>query len=243
MLRKMILVLIGGLALVLSITSTALADRRSYVWTYEYQTMPKGEMEVEFYNTTEVPDASNSKVNTWKPWVELEYGVTDHLDVSMYQQFKQTNGASSSSFEYDGFKLRTRYRLGEKGMYFVDPLLYLEYIRNDNLRNPNVLEGKVILAKDFFDRFNYSYNQIIKQELTTGATPTEHEYATGLSYEFSPQVKLGLESKGNYTSDKYYIGPTVSFASQKVWMSFGTAWGVSRKADDIQARMIIGVPL
>jgi len=27
----------------------ALADQRSYVWTYEYQTLPRGEAELEYY--------------------------------------------------------------------------------------------------------------------------------------------------------------------------------------------------
>jgi len=97
--------------------------------------------------TTELPDTDKSKVSTWKHWFELEYGITDHWDVSMYQQLKQSNTETSDKFEYDGFKLRTRYRNAEKNKLPIDTLLYLEYIRNDNLEKPNVLEGKVVLAK------------------------------------------------------------------------------------------------
>jgi len=35
----------------------------------------------------------------------------------------------------------------------------------------------------------------------------ENEYACGLNYEFNPRLKVGLESTGNYTEDKYYFGP------------------------------------
>ncbi|MDP2943604.1 MAG: hypothetical protein Q8O36_08900, partial [Candidatus Omnitrophota bacterium] len=99
------LLLFFSLILMFSVTSNSYADRRSYVWTYEYKTMPKGMAEVEYYLTAELPDIDKSKVNTWKHQLELEYGITDHWDVSMYQQFKQSNTETSDKFEYDGFKL------------------------------------------------------------------------------------------------------------------------------------------
>lgn len=221
-------------------TSNLYADRRSYVWTYEYITMPKGMAELEYYVTTIVPDANESDINTWKHWIELEYGITDHWDISMYQQFKQSNKASGSDFEYDGFKIRTRYRIGEKGKFLLDPLLYFEYIRNDDLSKPNVFEGKLILAKDI-DKFNFSYNQILKQELESDGE-TEHEYAFGINYEISPRFKLGLESKGNYSKGKYYFGPTISLATERFWTSFGIALGLNDRSDDLQTRIIVGIP-
>jgi len=223
-----------------SVTSNSYADRRSYVWTYEYKTMPKGMAEVEYYLTTELPDIDKSKVNTWKHQLELEYGITDHWDVSMYQQFKQSNTETSDKFEYDGFKLRTRYRIAEKNKLPVDTLLYLEYIRNDNLEKPNILEGKIVLAKDI-EKFNVAYNQILKQELDSDGE-TEHEYATGISYEFLPSLKFGVESKGNYSKEKYAIGPTLSFTTGRFWVSAGAVFGVNKKTDDLQTRMIVGIP-
>ena len=234
------LLLFFGLVLMFSVASNSYADRRSYVWTYEYKTMPKGMAEVEYYMTTELPDTGKSQVNTWKHWLELEYGITDHWDVSMYQQFKQSNSEKSDKFEYDGFKLRTRYRIAEKNKLPIDTLLYLEYIRNDNLEKPNVLEGKIVLAKDI-EKFNVAYNQILKQELDSDGV-TEHEYATGISYEFLPSLKLGMESKGNYSKDKYAVGPTLSLTTDRFWVSAGAVFGANEKTDDLQTRMIVGIP-
>jgi len=221
------------------ISEDALADRRSYVWTYEYQTMPKGMGEVEYYLTEEQPDIEKAKPSTWKHWIELEYGVTDHFDVSMYQQFKQSNKTSSSTFEYDGFKVRTRYRVLERGKLPVDVLFYLEYIRPGDFKKPNVLEGKIIFAKDIAN-FNIAYNQILKQELAS-AGKTEHEYAAGISYEITPTFKIGIESKGNYTDRKYYIGPTIGWATSKFWISAGVVGGLTNRSDDLQTRLIVGV--
>jgi len=186
------------------------ADRRSYVWTYEYQTMPKGHGEIEYYLTEEQKNIRKAKPNIWKHWIEIEYGITDHFDISMYQQFKQSNTATSNTFEYDGFKIRGRYRVLEKEKLPLDTLFYLEYIRNDNLDKPNVLEGKVIVAKDIWN-FNLAYNQIFKQELASGGK-TDYEYAAGISYPITPSFKIGLESKGNYADRKYYVGPTVAWS-------------------------------
>jgi len=202
--------------------------------------MPKGHAEIEYYLTEEQPDITKAKPNTWKHWFELEYGITDHWDISMYQQLKQTNTTSSNTFEYDGFKVRTRYRFMEKDELPLDTLLYLEYIRNDNLEKPNIIEGKVILAKDI-EKFNIAYNQILKQELTSDGK-TEHEYAAGLSYAVMSQFKIGVESKGNYTDGKYYVGPTASWSTKRFWISIGAIAGLNKKSDDLQTRMIIGVP-
>lgn len=229
------------LVLVLLGVNSAKGDRRSYVWTYEYQTMPKGESEVEYYLTTKVPDLHNyGNNNTWESQLEYEYGVTDRWDVSVYQRWKQTNSDSEDKFEYTGTKLRTRYRLGEKGMYPLDTLLYLEYIRPDSSNEAEIMEGKVIIAKDF-GKFNIAYNQILKVGINNNGG-NENEYALGMGYEFNPRWKVGLESAGNYTEDKYYIGPTVSWASKKFWVGVGLLRGLNDRSDDLRVRLIMGFP-
>ena len=239
MLRKSA-VLFLGLFICWGALKSAFADSRSYVWTYEYQSLPKGMAEVEYYLATQVPDTAKPEVNTWEHWVELEYGITNHWDVAMYQMWKQKNTATSSTSEYDGFKIRTRYRFGEKGQFFVDPLLYVEYIRDDDLSKPNVGEGKLILAKDM-GNFNISYNQIIERNLEREGKTT-YEYALGINYAFLPALKLGLESKGTYNERESSIGPTISLASKRFWVSIGAVFGLNKRTDDVQARMIVGVP-
>ena len=238
--KRMLSVLMACLLGTACISENALADRRSYVWTYEYQTLPKGSAELEFYLTEEQKNIDTAKPNVWKPQVELEYGVTDHFDLSMYQTVKQDNGVSKDTFSYDGFKIRARYRLFEKDALPLDVLFYLEYIRPGDFKKPNELEEKLILAKDI-GRFNISYNQIFKQELESGGH-AKYEYATGVSYEVTPYFKIGVESKGNYSDNKYYVGPTIGWASSKFWVNAGVVAGLTDKSDDMQARIIVGIP-
>jgi len=220
---------------------SAQADRRAYVWTYEYMTMPKGTAEVEYYLTLKVPDWDDfDAANTWEHQLELEYGLTDHWDVAVYQQWENTNTDIDDDFEYVGTKLRTRYRFAEKGTYPVDVLAYLEYKRPDGSEPDDAIEAKLILAKDF-GKFNVAYNQIVEQGLRHGGK-AEHEFASGLSYEFDPTLKLGLESTGNYSEDKFYCGPTVSLASKRFWLAAGVLGGLNDRSDDVRARLIFGIP-
>ena len=229
-----------GLVLTAGVISPVYADWRSYVWTYEYQTMPKGAAELEYYLTYQLPDRNKSGINTWKHWFEYEYGITNHWDISMYQMWKQANTASKSSFRYDGFKIRTRYRFGEKGQYLVDPLVYLEYIRDHDLSKPNVIEGKLILAKDI-GYLNISYNQIFERDLENRGK-NESEYAVGISYNVIPALKLGIESKGSYSKRETAVGPTLSWSAKRMWIALGSAWRLNRRTDDLEVRMLVGVP-
>ncbi len=235
------IVMIMMLAVILKVSGTAVADRRSYVWTYEYQTMPKGQSEIEYYLTHKVADFNRyHRKNVWDNQVEYEYGLTDRWDLAVYQRWEQTNTKSEDEFEYTGTKLRTRYRFSEKGVWPLDTLLYLEYIWPDYSGSPQKIEGKIILAKDF-GKYNLAYNQIIVKGINNNGV-TEHEYAIGLSYEFNPRLKIALESKGNFTEEKYYLGPTVSWATEKFWVNLGALRGLNDISDDFQIRLIVGIP-
>ncbi|MHC4752583.1 MAG: hypothetical protein ACYTFW_22270, partial [Planctomycetota bacterium] len=60
--------------------------------------------------------------------------------------------------------------------------------------------------------------------------------------EFNPIWKIGIESTGNLTGDKFYLGPTASWASEKVWISLGALRGLNDRSDDLRARLIMGFP-
>ncbi len=217
------------------------ADARNYVWTYEYMTMPEGAAEVEYYLTVKVPDTGVSEVSSWQHQVELEYGITPRWDVSMYQVWQEEQTGDGSEFGYEGFKVRTRYRLLEKGELPVDVLFYGEYERAADLLEDDVGEAKLVLSKEV-GKFDMSYNQVVERALT-GAGETEHKYAAGLGYEVRSGVHAGLESTGNYTESEFAMGPTVALARQRYFFSLGALAGLNDKAPDLQVRLIIGVGL
>jgi hypothetical protein len=204
-------------------------------------TMPKGELELEYYLDYRSPDWGNKSISRWTHQIELEYGITDHFDAALYQVFVQDN---ADGYKYDEMKLRMRYRLFEAGLFVVDPLLYLEYKRPSNSSDPNELEGKLILARDF-DQFNLAGNFILERELVSGAE-WETEYAIGAGYEIVPAFKAGAEAIGNFKSgdeNEILVGPTVSFAAEKFFITIGTLWGLNIQSDDFRLRYILGIEL
>lgn len=222
-----------------AICETCVADRRSYVWTYQYLTMPKGETELELYQTTRL----NLK-DEWEFRFEIEHGLTNNWDLSIYQIFKQKEG---SAFLWDAVQARTRYRLGEEGLWFVDPLLYLEYGRKIDLKAPNKLEAKLVLAKTV-SQFNVAFNPVYKYFFAPGS---EHELGldVGTSWEFHPAVSVGAESttriefKDGQSETSSYLGPTVSLASGAWWYTIGVAFGISDNSDDARVRFLMGIGL
>lgn len=228
--------------LVLGAWVTSQADRRSYVWTYAYQTMPKGDLELEHYLDWVAADiAERSVTSFWRQQFEIEYGLSERWDISIYQVFKQEN---SGTFKYDQLKLRIRYRLFDFGQLPLDPLLYLEWKRPSAAQKPNVLEGKIILARDF-EKLNVAVNLIAERAFARNEK-TKFEYTAGMRWEFKPVFQAGLETIGNFESgpeNKISLGPTISLARGEVFMTLGALFGLSRAAEDLRIRYIIGVGL
>ena len=231
----------GSIAVLLIAGSTGIncsADDKSFVWTYEYATMPKDKLEMEIYSTTEIPDNGNMSTSIWKWQLELEYGVTDNFDLAVYEMFTQKTGATSS-FEYEGFKFRARYKLFQKNQLPVDILLYAEMERPINLSKPAVLEGKIILAHTE-GLLDLAYNQVIKQNADVIAVAA-HSYTAGAAYGLDNWLKVGIELKGSYSTGKHYLGPTISFITPQFYLNSGIVKGIHIGSSEVQTRTIFGV--
>ena len=229
------------LAVLFALPSTSNADRRKYVWTYQYAMMAPDAAELEFYQTTRLDDS-----NAWEYRIEIEHGLSHHWDVSLYQIFAQTEGGA---FKWDAVQVRTRYRIADPGKFFLDPMLYLEYRRKIETSKQNKLEGKLLLARDF-DRVNVAINPVYEFFWAPGEPVHELGMDIGLSYELSYKFSFGIESTSRYEMIKdaenetfSYFGPTISYSSGPIWYTFGYAFGLTDESDDARARLLVGVHL
>lgn len=223
---------------VVAITVSGLfADLRHFVWTYEYMTMHKGKTELELYQTLQwaVPKRSELKL-------ELEHGITDRLDVALYQVLKQTQG---SVLVWSAMQLRFRYRFAERGTLPVNPEIYFEYARSLTA-DDNKFESKIILDKSLGPVI-IALNPVY--ELVLGADDPEHELGVdaGVSVATCGAVSLGVESTtrievgDDEAGTVSYIGPTVAFRSGNLWAATGLGAGISDNADKMKVRLIVGV--
>ncbi|HGY56350.1 MAG TPA: hypothetical protein ENK44_11635 [Caldithrix abyssi] len=215
------------------------ADRRYYIWTYQYNTISQAETELEFYQTTFLANK-----DIWEYRLEVEHGLTDRLDFSVYQIFRQIPG---ESFKWDAVQFRMRYRFGEAGQYFVDPLLYVEYRQRLDASKPKKAEFRLVLAKQL-DALNISFNPLYEYFFSPGSVQ-ELGFDLGLSYEFHPSFMLGIEAVSravfyeNEITTGTYLGPVVSVASGSWWYTFGAGFGMNKLSDTMRIRFIMGVDL
>jgi hypothetical protein len=211
------------------------AAQKTYVWTEEYATLAKGDAEIEFWDTASTADIHSRSASDWNQKIELEYGITDHLNASLYQVYEQS--ADSNSLTYVGYNYELKYRVAEANELPVDVLLYAE--NEVNGIEGNIFEGKVVLSKDL-GKLNLSYNEIYERVYNT--RKEEHEYAAGVSYGIVPWLRLGIESRGSYSEGEYALGPTISWLGSRIWANVGAAYGINDKTNDRDVRFVLGVP-
>ncbi len=233
------------LVISIAFAAGARADRRSFVRAYEYATQPKGNLEVELWNEIEPPKGDISAAVVTNR-IELEYGLTDHWDIALYHVFEQ-GGPEHASLRFDSWRVESRYRLAERGEWPVDVMLYLEGERPSALEDPFELEEKLILAKDL-GRFGLVLNLVGEQKIFRGAE-RKWEVDLGARYEVVPQLRIAAEAwtlqsvTSTGTTRSWYAGPSVSVASERVWVQAGVGVGLGDSSSAFQFRSVLGFNL
>ncbi len=258
MFRTLLISLVFSVVLA-GFSGLARADRRSFLETYEYMTMPEGDVELEFWNRQQRDSFAADAARSFSLELELEYGISSHWDIALYQMFDQSmdpaDPTAGSTFGYEGTKIETRYRLGERGTYPVDTVLYLEVVKEFPTDVWEV-EPKIILARDFGPvtaALNVAAGIEVKHQLDmAGSSEVEAElepnWAFGLTYEISPVIKVGAETFGKADLEDSdvtaFAGPSVSWApSSKIWIATTAALGLTDDSPRYQLGFIAGVGL
>jgi hypothetical protein len=243
--RMRITIALNALLAAALLAPAARADRRTLIRAYEYMTQPAGNLELEIWNEVEAPKDGGFDQATTVHRIELEYGLTDHWDLALYHVFEQKPGPS---FKFDSWRLETRYRLFEKNVLPVDVELYLEVERPADFKAPFETEEKLILEKDF-GRFALVTNFVLEQKLFHGSDGHTWEIDVGARYEVVPQLRLGAEfwtiqeTVNGATEGFYYLGPSVSFATSKIWLQIGAGFGLGDTSGSTFVRSVLGINL
>ncbi len=257
------LFLLGGLAAAPAVDATP----RPLPYTYVYETLPAGEAEIELYTDLtplRLVDAAAAPGMHLVPQyqVEIEYGLTDRLELGLYLAYAPTDFSgylyAPHTTEGSGVKQRLRYRFGEAGQWPVDSAVYGELAENDHELE---FEGKVILQRRV-GAFRLAANAWAEAEYEWAGNekalvlnPT-----AGAVLEKWVTVQPGIEywMHGEYVNGTgwvikptHYVGPTVMLQLGKVWWSSGfyfrasglhtPAVGSGDPLGAVWARTIVGV--
>ncbi len=243
-------------ALIVMFPVLARADRRSFGYTYEYATLPEGQTEVEIWHTQARDTWHSDTPERFEEKLEIEYGVTDRYDVSMYTVFAES---TDENLHLDAVRIENRYRFADRGEWPVDTIAYVE-LAKDFGASIYEIEAKAIVSRDFGPLLIAANaigevafgNNVPHRDLSLG-------WSVGASYEVTPKLRLGVETWGANednpdgigTTTRASIGPAISVApSSKLWLAGTAGFGIGStfESDDFageafSARVVIGMEL
>ena len=243
----------AGLGLVawmvgLTIVPVAEAHMRDYLVNQPYYTTKQGEFEVELWNDFNLPDTGDDNTYNSKHQVEVEYGVTDHVQLAYYEVYTWDR---DHDWQRDEFKVEAKLRLAEAGQWPVDVAFYTEYANPDGSRQArsDEIENRIILSKDF-GPWNVVGNFIFEKEINNNSN-WEFEYTAGVSYGLSPRTRVGVEVKQALgTSDDFgvrddrelFLVPGLyTNLTRHVRLLVGPAFGLTRASNDLQLKSLLEV--
>ncbi len=220
---------------------------------YGYATQGKGNFSPQLLNSfvpygrkegeggTSPTFASQSMMRTA---IEMEYGLTDKIDVAYYLNFARPAG---EPVQYAGSKLRFRGRIAEKDELPIDIGWYVEMEQWSPKINDDILEFefKPTLQKDigpFSIIANFPFEKVLRGE-TAKTQLFEIGYLMELSYQKSRRLRFGIQFVGGpggvknmdpLREQQHYIFPVVHFiAPGEVRSTVGVGFGQTHGSDHI----------
>jgi len=226
---------------------------RHFTFLYEANTSATGSLELENWVTWQRV-AGSGRFDQVDFRHELEYGVTDTFQVSIYlADWFYENGREHSGFSYSDTALELIYNLTNP---VVDPVglsIYAELRAGNRLIE---LESKLIAQKNLGPLI-LAYNATL-ESVWEGNDLTEREgefsQALGVSYEISPRVSVGLEMLHEFVFPEwrdeeklrnFFVGPNVSYRRQNWFVTMTALAQATNTGDepDFQLRTIFGIAL
>lgn len=231
------------------LATSAFATPRTLPFSYPNETLQQGALEVELYTDVNplrvaADPTGLTPGNIWAPayglQTEFEYGITDRVELGLYQVFEASPVAGGdNALLFDGLKWRVRTRLAEPGELPVDIGLYLEL---ETMHDEVALEGKLNLQRRFASvrlLANLWAEEAWARPLDTKAHGREAELiinpTAGASFEVTPTFQPGLEywargqlsASGDTPQDRensrvhHFLGPTSHLNFGKLWWTAG----------------------
>jgi hypothetical protein len=253
------------LAVLGAAATAARADDRKFTYSYEAKTLPTGTWEFEQWATLQ----TGKDAGTWNTLLlrdEIEYGITDRLNASIYlnTEYQANRGVpgivNEHSFGFQSMSTEWKVKLTDPAADVLGSLLYGELaFSNDEYE----IEAKIVLSKEIAG-FTFAYNFIYEAELEREAAASpewrwEHVVSNtlGVSYAVLERLSIGLEAMDVFRNmpidgektHAYFAGPNVHYSSGAWWATFTVMKQISFNGLELsdsdntkwQFRLIFGV--
>jgi len=240
---------------ILGAAFSASAAERRFAFTYEATTAPKGTVELENWVTWRHTDAgSGDDSEVFRFRHELEFGVTDRLQVGLYLlDWQYDDKATDKKSEWLSSGVEVIYNLTNPTTDFIGSAIYGEVLfGHDSLK----VEGKLLLQKNF-GPVRIVYNAIVEAEWegeefgNFSEENGELAQTLAVSWDVNKSFSVGAEMLheielpdwAEANDSVVYAGPN---ASVRFGRFFATATALFQLTDvdgepDTQVRLITGI--
>ena len=233
--------------------SISFSGVRHFTFLYEAPTSAQGSLELENWVTWQrITNPDRSDEVDFRH--ELEYGVTDKFQVSVYlaDWFYESN-REQSGFTYSDSAIELIYNLTNPVDDPIGLSIYGEIKAGDRLIE---LESKLIGQKNFGPLI-LAYNATL-EAVWEGHSLQEREgefqQAFGASYELSPRLSAGIELLHEFVFPEWrddkkirnlFVGPNVSYRRGNWFVTVTALAQATNTTDepDLQVRTIFGIGL
>ena len=217
-----------------------------------------GELEIEYRPSVSI-DGDDAKDNAQKHPLGVGYGFTDWWAVELYAIWQREPGSNEPT-PFEAFELENRFQLTERGEYWADVGLLVEYERTDSGSSPDELAISLLAAKEL-GKFTATYNLEFAREIGNGA-PDDVALAQRIQLkyrldpEFEPAIEVfsefgPIDAIPGFNSQAHYVGPVatgvipLNDSGLKLKYNAGYLFGVSDEAADgvVKAIVELEIPL
>ena len=239
------------LGLILCLTTAVDASQRRFTYNYEATTQPKGAWEYEQWVTWKTHRDDDSKFDRFDIRHEIEYGLTDKLQLALYFDWRYRDGRSvgNDRAEFRDVAFEAIYNLTDPTADPLGSAVYGEVKVGDEFLE---LEGKLLFQKNF-GPVAAVYNLVIEAEYEGAHLDDDKgkiEQTAGISYQVSPAFLVGAEFVHELEFPDWdttghnvlYFGPNVSWRHKTWWVTATQLFQISDVHDeaDFQTRLLFG---
>jgi hypothetical protein len=233
------------------LAKTVSADNHIFTYTYEPETEPRGDWEIEQAITSRIgrnAAVGQSDYQHWQFRTEVEHGFSDRYTAALYvnQDYERftdpASGAKTGNNHWTGVSLENRYLVLDPVSNPVGLTLYLEPTYDGNNAE---LEQKIIIGQRHGDwKWAVNVTHATEWENNFGSKEGELEISAGLARHLTHRWSLGLEIRDHNELPEYrqwentaiFAGPTLSYRRLSWWAALSVmpqvyGWNASGNPD------------
>ncbi|MCP3139555.1 hypothetical protein [Pyxidicoccus xibeiensis] len=220
----------------------AQAGRRPFIWTYDTDIVPKGDVELEqwLWARSRAPAFPERPSVYWIWWGPV-IGLSQHLELALPFQVR----ANRTVTELESFEADFRYRLFPRGDdRAFQPLVRVAWHQAIRSANPSRVDVDLVGSYELESGLRLALDlgaQVGIPALRGGEAPVRilGTYSAGVSYPVIPdELRLSLESFGELDlkdagqEPHLFVGPSVAWTFGRTWVTVGTLVGVTAVAPE-----------